>query len=344
MEGEVAMEMVTEWIPGDVPPDEGYWQALLCDEENYEASPAVEVAAWGGQDLGAQQPGMPANAEDTWREACELMGRQELLELPVVGCNRGGVLVAWNGLRGFVPASHLVSISPTAGEEERLSDLQHMVGARLRLKIIELDPEQNRFVLSERATSQDEDRRQTFLDKLSPGDICQGTVTNLCSFGAFVDLGGLEGLIHVSELSWGRVEHPRDVLETGQPVEVYVINVDRSRGRVGLSLKRLQPDPWLFVEERYHVGQIVEGIITHVVDFGAFARVEDGLEGLIHVSELADGGLLNPRNVVNEGDAVKAVVINVDSERRRMGLSLRQIDEPYAVESSPDGLAGIEDG
>jgi small subunit ribosomal protein S1 len=338
------MEMVTEWVPGNVPPDEGYWQALLCDEENCGAVSEVEVTGWRGQGLDAQQVEESASVEDAWQEACELMGRQDLLELPVVGCNRGGVLVAWNGLRGFVPASHLMSISPTADEEERLSDLRHMVGARLRLKIIELDPEQNRFVLSERATSRDEDRRQTLLDRLSPGDICQGSVTNLCSFGAFVDLGGLEGLIHVSELSWGRVDHPKDVLETGQPVEVYVINVDRNRGRVGLSLKRLQPDPWLFVEERYQVGQIVEGVITHVVDFGAFARVEDGLEGLIHVSELADSSLRNPRDVVNEGDTVKALIINVDSERRRMGLSLRQIDEPHAVESLSDGLAGIEDG
>jgi small subunit ribosomal protein S1 len=338
------MEMVTEWISGDVPPDEEYWQALLCDEENCGTVSAVEVTGWRGKGLDAQQVEESASVEDAWREACELMGRQELLELPVVGCNRGGVLVAWNGLRGFVPASHLMSISPTADEEERLSDLQHMVGTRLRLKIIELDPEQNRFVLSERATSRDEDRRQTLLDKLSPGDICQGNVTNLCSFGAFVDLGGLEGLIHVSELSWGRVEHPKDVLETGQSVEVYVINVDRNRGRVGLSLKRLQPDPWLFVEERYQVGQIVEGVITHVVDFGAFARVEDGLEGLIHVSELAGLGLVNPRDVVNEGDTVKALIINVDSERRRMGLSLRQVDEPHAVESLPDELTGIKDG
>jgi small subunit ribosomal protein S1 len=338
------MEMVTEWVPGNVPPDEGYWQALLCDEENCGTVSAVEVTGWCRQDLDAQQVGESASAEDAWQEACELMGRQELLELPVVGCNRGGVLVAWNGLRGFVPASHLMSISPTADEEERLSDLQHMVGARLRLKIIELDPEQNRFVLSERATSRDEDRRQTLLDKLSPGDICQGSVTNLCSFGAFVDLGGLEGLIHVSELSWGRVDHPKDVLETGQPVEVYVINVDRNRGRVGLSLKRLQPDPWLFVEERYQIGQIVEGVITHVVDFGAFARVEDGLEGLIHVSELADSALFSPRDVVNEGDTVKALIINVDSERRRMGLSLRRIDEPQTVESLPDGLTGVENG
>jgi small subunit ribosomal protein S1 len=209
--------------------------------------------------------------------------------------------------------------------------LQHLIGSRLRLKIIELDPEQSRFVLSERATSSDEDRRKALLDRLSPGDVCQGRVTNLCSFGAFVDLGGLEGLVHVSELTWGRVDHPQDVLESGQPVEVYVINVDRGRGRVGLSLKRLQPDPWQFVEERYRVGQIVDGVVTHVVDFGAFARVEEGLEGLIHVSELADGDVSHPRNVISEGDVVRALVINIDSERRRMGLSLRQLDEPYAT-------------
>jgi ribosomal protein S1 len=144
-----------------------------------------------------------------------------------------------------------------------------------------------------------------------------------------VDLGGLEGLIHVSELSWGRIEHPSDVLETGQSVEVYVINVDRERGRVGLSLKRLLPDPWQSVDERYRVGQTVDGVVTHVVDFGAFARVEEGLEGLIHVSELADFDVTNPRDVVRVGDAVKAQVISVDGERRRLGLSLRQAGEPF---------------
>jgi small subunit ribosomal protein S1 len=151
-------------------------------------------------------------------------------------------------------------------------------------------------------------------------------VTNLCSFGAFVDLGGLEGLVHVSELSWGRVDHPSDVLGPGDPVEVYVLNVDRERRRVGLSVKRLQPDPWQSVEERYHVGQVIEGVVTHVVDFGAFARVEDGLEGLIHVSELAEGNFIHPRNVVQEGDVVAARVLSIDSERRRMGLSMRQVD------------------
>jgi small subunit ribosomal protein S1 len=151
-------------------------------------------------------------------------------------------------------------------------------------------------------------------------------VTNLCSFGAFVNLGGLEGLIHVSELSWGRVDHPSDVLEPNQLVKVYVLNIDRERGRVGLSLKRLLPDPWQTVEERYSVGQTVEGVVTHVVNFGAFARIEEGLEGLIHVSELAEGDFLHPRNVVQEGDTVTARVLNIDSARRRMGLSLRRPD------------------
>jgi small subunit ribosomal protein S1 len=150
-------------------------------------------------------------------------------------------------------------------------------------------------------------------------------VTNLCSFGAFVDLGGLEGLVHVSELSWGRVEHPSKVLQPGQSVEVYVLNVDRERRRVGLSVKRLQPDPWQSVEEHYQVGQVVEGYITHVVDFGAFARVEKGLEGLIHVSELTEGNCSHPRDVVQEGDVVAARILNIDSGRRRMGLSIRQV-------------------
>ncbi len=323
------MGQMGKWIPGDTPPDEGYWEALLCDGENGQAgAPATQENLWGRGSLKtpeAPASGEPVVVEDQWKDAREAMGRGEVLELPVIGCNRGGVLVGWNGLRGFVPASHLVGLSPSVDEGERYSELQRLVGTRLRLKIIELDSEHRRLVLSERASRLNEDCRQELLDTLSPGDIRQGRVTNLCSFGAFVDLGGLEGLVHVSELSWGRVEHPSDVLERGQPVEVYVLNVDRERGRVGLSTKRLQPDPWQFVEERYQVGQIIEGVVTHVVDFGAFAQVEEGLEGLIHVSELAEGNFLHPRNVVREGDVVTACILSIDSERRRMGLSLRQV-------------------
>jgi len=203
----------------------------------------------------------------------------------------------------------------------------------LRLKIIELDSKQRRFVLSERATCLDESQRRELLNELCPGDICQGHVTNLCSFGVFVDLGGLEGLVHISELSWGRVDRPGDVLELGQSVEVYVLDVDRGRGRVGLSIKRLQPDPWQLAEERYQVDQVIEGVVTHVVDFGAFVRVEEGLEGLIHVSELAEGNFLHPRNVVQEGDVVTARILSLDSQQRRMGLSLRRAKESVSSDT-----------
>jgi small subunit ribosomal protein S1 len=327
------MEPSGKWIPGNMAPDEAYWQALLSGEEEIgSVSVADQADLWGGREVGAQTIPRATDTEDYWEDARRIMESGDELELPVIGYNRGGVVVGWNGLRGFVPASHLVSLLPALSEDERQRALQHLVGTRLNLKIIELDPAQSRLVLSERAGLLDESQRQDALDRILPGDVCQGQVTSLCSFGAFVDLEGVEGLVHVSELSWERVEHPGDVLEPGQPVEVYVINVDRERGRVGLSLKRLKPDPWHFVGERYQIGQIVRGTITHVVDFGAFVRVEEGLEGLIHVSELSEAGDLRPRDVVRVGDAVKALVISIDGERRRMGLSLRQVDNPYLAE------------
>jgi small subunit ribosomal protein S1 len=325
------MGQMSECVPGNAPLDEGYWEALLRDGENRGAGPTAVQDPWSGGSLeasGAAGSAKPIAVEDPWRDAREAMERGTVLKLPVVGCNRGGVLVGWNGLRGFVPASHLMNLSPFVDEGERHSELRRLIGTQLHLKIIELDAERGRFVLSERVSRFDEGYRQDLLDRLCPGDICQGRVTNLCSFGAFVDLGGVEGLAHVSELSWGRVERPDDILEPGQAVEVYVLNIDRERRRVGLSIKRLQPDPWQSVEERYQIGQIVEGCVTHVVNFGAFVRVEDGLEGLVHVSELAEGNFIHPRNVVQEGDVISARILNIDSEQRRMGLSMRQVKEP----------------
>jgi small subunit ribosomal protein S1 len=339
------MGQTGEWVPGSAVPDEGYWAALLYDGVNGMAAPAAAQAdVWGGGYFDV--PGELASAEhevvsDPWQGARDAMDQDNVLELPVVGFNRGGVLVAWNGLRGFVPASHLLDLSPSADESERQGELQRLVGTRLCLKIIELNPELGRFVLSERASRLDESLRQDLLDSLCPGDVCQGRVTNLCSFGAFIDLGGLEGLVHVSELSWGRVDHPSSVLEPGQSVDVYVLNVDRERRRVGLSIKRLQPDPWQSVEERYYVGQIIEGVVTHVVDFGAFARIEPGLEGLIHVSELTEGHFLHPRNVVQEGERVAVRILNIDGMRRRMGLSLRQVGGVSAAATAPADGTGL---
>jgi len=339
-----------EWIPASAPLSEEYWEALLRDGECGPAAPGVSPdSVWEQRSSGEEAPEKrvrqeagdaestpeSAGAVDPWRKAESLMDGGDVLELPVVGCNRGGLLVGWNGLRGFVPASHLLELAPSLAEEDRQAELHRFVGSRLPLKIIELDPDNNRFVLSERATQVDEGQGQNVLDELRPGDVCSGRVTNLCSFGAFVDLGGFEGLVHISELSWGRVGHPSDVLEPGQQVDVHVLNVEPDRERVGLSIKRLQPNPWRSVEDRYQVGQIVNGTVTHVVDFGAFVRVEDGLEGLIHVSELSGDEGRNPHDVLRPGDVVSVQILSVDGGRRRMGLRLQELlNAPETAQSS----------
>jgi small subunit ribosomal protein S1 len=208
--------------------------------------------------------------------------------------------------------------------EDRRNELASYVGQSLELKIIELDRDRNRLVFSEKAAVSRDDQVEKLMNEICAGDIRRGRVTNLCSFGAFVDLGGVEGLIHISELSWGRVAHPSNVLVRNQEVEVYVLNVDREKRRIGLSLKRLQPDPWMSVEDRYVEGQMIHGVVTNVVSFGAFVRVEEGLEGLIHVSELAEKDFMHPRDVVMEGDSVTVCILNIDSANHRLGLSLRR--------------------
>jgi small subunit ribosomal protein S1 len=328
--------MITFSAP-NAPCEEEYWESLIDDGEfsTTAAPPASATEIWATLGLAAaEELRTPTQglAALSWEEAARAMREETRLRLPVVGHNRGGVIVDWGGRQGFVPASHLEDLSPYLDEREREGELQSMVGRTLELKAIEVDPERNRLVLSERATRSDEELRQRILEHLVPGQVCSGHITNFCSFGAFVDLGGMEGLVHISEISWGRVHHPSDLLASGQTVDVYVLNVDRERGRIGLSIKRAQPDPWQTLEERYHTGQIVEAVITNVVDFGAFAQVEDGIEGLIHVSELAEGNFLHARSVVHEGEVVRARILNVDGRQRRLGLSLRQV-EP--VESLP---------
>jgi len=319
-----------EWIPPSAPLSEGYWQALLRDGRFGRAAPTISPAGlWEerapDEEKRPEDTAKSIDAEAPWQKAHKLMAEGEVLELPVVGCNRGGLLVGWNGLRGFVPASHLLDMASSADEQERQKELRRLVGTRLSLKIIELDSDNDRFVLSQRATQVDGRHGQDLLKRLEPGDVCHGRVTNLCSFGAFVDLGGFEGLVHISELSWGRVGHPSDVLDPGEPVDVYVLNVEPERERVGLSIKRLQPNPWQSVEERYWVGQNVKGTVTHVVDFGAFVQVEDGLEGLVHVSELASGKSCDPHSVLHTGDVVSVEVLSIDGGRRRMGLRLQSV-------------------
>ncbi len=317
-----------ETRPQPTQPDEGYWDALLTEGEFAQSvePDATETIATSH----AHQHHIPheitsdpyslQERDDDWDEIAAIMDNDRVLTLKVVGYNRGGLLVEWKSLRGFVPASQLVSFPGGHGRREALVD---RVGYVLDLRVIELDPEKNRLILSERAAQVKAGTREQILADLAPGDTVRGRVTNLCDFGAFIDLGGVEGLIHISELSWGRVGHPADMLARDEQVEVYVLDVTPEEARVALSLKRLHPDPWATVEERYTVGEVIEGKITNVVDFGAFACVEDGLEGLIHFSELAEGHFLHPRNVVEEGDIVQARILSIDGKARRLGLSLR---------------------
>ena len=213
------------------------------------------------------------------------------------------------------------------GGTDKEEQWDHMIDQKLRLKIIELDRRRNRLILSERAAVEEwrKQQKEKLLNDLNEGDVLTGRVTSLADFGAFVDLGGADGLIHLSELSWSRVSHPRDLLQVGDELEVYVLNIDIERQRIGLSLKRLQQEPWSQVLDTYEIGQVVDARITKLTNFGAFAQIGD-VEGLIHLSELADSNITHPRDVVKEGDEVSVKIIRIDPDRRRIALSLKQAE------------------
>ncbi len=265
-----------------------------------------------------------------WERAKEIYDSGDIFQTKVAGHNKGGVIVYLGKVRGFVPASQLAHHRRTQYQD---SDAAHpwseLMGEELWLKVIECDPEQNRLILSEQAALRQRRKsmRAELLSSLQEGDVVTGEVTSLADFGAFVDLGGADGLIHVSELSWDRVKHPSEVLNIGDEVTVQVISIDDERKRIGLSMKRLEPEPWSVIDERYQVGDLVTGTITKLTNFGAFARIEGGIEGLIHISELTDRMIKHPSEVVEAGDEVPLRIIRIEPERRRIGLSLRQAEE-----------------
>lgn len=275
-----------------------------------------------------------AKAEEDWILAEKLLENQETDEGVISGYNRGGVIIKIGQVRGFVPASQLSSESQSMQRtdidpEERWSKL---VGTTLRFKVIDMDRRRNRLILSERLAMREwrQAQKEKLLESLKEGGTAEGVVSSLADFGAFVNLGGADGLIHLSELSWGRVNHPSEVIQIGQKVKVQILSVDLERKRIGLSLRRMQPEPWETVADKYEVGQVVRGTITKLVNFGAFARLDDdAVEGLIHISELADRRIAHPKEVVAEGDEFDLRIIRIDIERRRMGLSLKQaLPEP----------------
>jgi small subunit ribosomal protein S1 len=265
-----------------------------------------------------------ARFEMAWKRIEAAAESGEPVEGTVIEVVKGGLILDL-GVRGFLPAS-LVDI-------RRVQDLDEFMSQTLRCKVIELNRSRNNVVLSRRAVLEEERRemRQAILDRLSPQDIVEGTISNIVDFGAFVDLEGIDGLIHISELSWSHVNHPSELLEIGQDVRVKVLDIDRDRQRISLGLKQTQADPWQQVIDTYEQGDVVEGRVTKVVTFGAFVEVIPGVEGLVHISELAPHHVENPREVVQQGETLRAKIIEMDAERRRLSLSLKRVEEGELV-------------
>jgi len=279
-----------------------------------------------------------AQLERDWRAAEQLFASGGFFESEVIGYNKGGLLVRYGEVRGFVPASQVVELRGIErGSLE--SHMARMVGKRLRLKIIEINRQKNRLILSETVAEREwrNELRERLLAEIQEGEIRHGRVTGVCDFGAFVDLGGIDGLIHITELSWQPVGHPGQILQVGDEVDVKVMAVDQEKRRIALSLKRTKPEPWLEAVKSLTPGQIIPATITKLASFGAFARVADGVEGLIHISELASGRIDHPKQVVRVGDTVMVRVLDVDRERHRISLSLRQARQIGPAEERSEG-------
>ncbi len=270
-----------------------------------------------------------ARQSAAWKRAQELADSGEVWEARVEGYNKGGLVVPIDDVRGFVPASQIPGFPMGMSPEERLGRLAKLVGENLHVKVIEINRRKRRLILSAQAGQKQwrQRQRERLLEELREGEVRKGVVSSLATFGAFVDLGGADGLVHLSELSWRRVRHPKEVVKVGQEVEVFVLRLDEDRNRIALSLKRLEPEPWAMVEDKYELGQLVEGVVTNVVDFGAFAEIDEGIEGLVHVSELADAPISHPKEVVKKGDLLLLRIIRVDARRKRLGLSLKRVLE-----------------
>ena len=284
-----------------------------------------------------------AIGEQGWRYLEKAMEAGEVIEGKIAGFNRGGSIVEVEGVQGFVPMSQLVSVPRerfriyqdggdglAEDETESIQEAQNAeIGREIQMKVLEVNRSRNRAIFSERQAVQEsrDARKAKLIEELEEGQTRNGTVTGISSFGAFVDIGGADGLIHISELSWSMVNSPEEVVSVGQKVDVFVLRVDAENMKIALSLRRLQPEPWETIHERHNIGDVVNATVTKLTNFGAFARVEDSIEGLIHISELSARMINHPREVVREGEQVEVKILRIEPERRRLGLSLKQASE-----------------
>lgn len=302
--------------------DENWWEAVLADEIKH-----VPHHQPGGGDTN-QHPrdGQGHSQKKTipidWEIVRQYYKSDRIIEIKVTGHNRGGLLVEGDGLSGFVPCSHLVELAGSELGDERDISLEEYIGKPLNVKIIECKPEEERVVFSERAALSEPGKRVQLFDSLEPDMQVDGTVTNITDFGVFIDLGGVEGLIHISELSWGRVSHPKQIVQLGDEIKVQVLEVSVERCRVALSRKRLLPNPWRDATDEFAEGKLVSATISNVLSYGAFANLDFGVEGLIHATEMPLEDGQSPRDILSEGQRVELRVLRVDTSRQRLGFSM----------------------
>jgi small subunit ribosomal protein S1 len=340
--GEIRHGVVASINPGQILVSVGTKSEGMITGKEYEQIPPEELQALK---VGMEIPVYVINPEDqngnlvlsyvrareevSWQQVEALRDSKETTHSSIVGYNKGGLIVPVGGLRGFVPASQIslsrrASLSGDSPEQK----WSKMIGQPIDVCVIEVDRERRRLILSERQASSEtrESIKEKVIDELKEGEVRTGRVTSLADFGAFVNISGADGLVHLSEISWERINHPNEVLKVGQEVKVKVISIDREKKRIGLSIRALQSDPWMAMAAKYQVGQLVEATITRLTKFGAFARLEKDLEGLIHISELSEKRIEHPKEVLHEGDVVTLRVIKIDPDNHRIGLSLRRVE------------------
>jgi small subunit ribosomal protein S1 len=320
---------------GVIPPRE---MRSLTPEEQAAIHPGDEVFAYVIRTASDEEPALlsldKAKGERGWTVLQQYLDTTDLVEGVIQGFNRGGAVVEVEGLQGFIPLSQLAPISRSSSDTDQEEILAQRVGESVQLRLLELDRRRNRVILSERQVlqKQRELEKDRLLEELTEGETRRGRVSGISSFGVFVDMGGADGLIHISELSWEQVDSPGTVVSIGEELDVYVLRVDRETRKIALSLRRLQPEPWQTIGDRYAVWQTVMGTVTKLTNFGAFARIEGSIEGLIHISELSDRVINHPKEVVKEGDVLSLRIIKMEPERRRLGLSAKQTEESWDIE------------
>ena len=331
-------------------------ERMGVEASNYNVGDELDVMIVRMEDEDGNLVVSVAQAQQTedWKNAEELMNNDGVWEGIVTDANRGGLIVPFGNLRGFVPASHVLDLPRGLNEDERKARMSRLVGQKISLKVIEVNRKRRRLVFSQRDAQRDnrEARKEALLDTLKEGETRKGVVSGLRDFGAFVDLGGADGLIHISELAWHRVNHPRELLKVGDEVEVYILRLDSEGKRIGLSLKRLQPNPWSQVDDLYHVGQLVGGTVSRVAQFGAFVSLDPGIEALLHTSQISDPAPEDPTLVLREGQQLLMRVISIESEKQRLGLSLKEVsadekarwqEEIAAAEQAADDETPVEE-